>query len=205
MAGNSYPSTGGTFGSFTVKGGSTFKISPAATGTYAGVAIFEERDDTNALTFSGTATANLQGGLLYAVKAKLSIETGASLKHAPIIVNRLKMSGQSALTDLAGSSALDSTAGATNLLTNQQLAMSLGTSSSIPSPTALQLAPPVNSSVATATTSAEPVSAIGSGLSGTLASSGSNVLSSLPDDGFILNLDLLAAVGPAQLSLKHRG
>ena len=49
-AGSKYPTTGGTYGSITLSGNGSYNLSPPTSGTYAGIVIFQTRDNTKALT-----------------------------------------------------------------------------------------------------------------------------------------------------------
>ena len=40
-AGSKYPTTGGTYGSISLSGNGSYNLSPQATGTYAGIVIFQ--------------------------------------------------------------------------------------------------------------------------------------------------------------------
>ena len=76
--------TGGTYGSITLSGNGTSNLSPATTGTYAGILIFQPRDNTKALTFSGNAVGI--SGTIYAPTAQLAESGNAqvgSLKPDP--------------------------------------------------------------------------------------------------------------------------
>jgi hypothetical protein len=97
MAGTKYPNGGGSFGGITV--GGTLDISPVSTGTYAGVVIFQARDNTQTITLKDTSTSNLHNGLLYAPKALLSMEAKSQLQHAPVVVDKVQMIKTSSLTD----------------------------------------------------------------------------------------------------------
>ena len=72
-AGSSYPSPGGEFGGIALGGDGTIQLSPAATGPYAGVVIFQSRQNTRALSVNGEAMLGI-GGTIYAANALLSIE-----------------------------------------------------------------------------------------------------------------------------------
>ena len=69
-AGSNYPDHGGNFGSITLSGNGTFNLSPPTTGTYAGILIFQPRDNTKALSFSGNASG--MTGTIYAPAAQLA-------------------------------------------------------------------------------------------------------------------------------------
>ncbi len=80
-AGSKYPTTGGTYGSITLSGNGTYNLTPPTTGTYAGILIFQSRDNTKALTFSGNASG--MTGTIYAPAAQLAESGNAQLERVP--------------------------------------------------------------------------------------------------------------------------
>ena len=89
-AGSAYPTTGGTYGSISLSGNGSYNLSPPTTGTYAGIVIFQTRDNSKALTLSGNAAG--MTGTVYAPAAQLSESGNASL-NAALIVDTLTISG----------------------------------------------------------------------------------------------------------------
>ena len=89
-AGSSYPSKGGTYGSISLSGNGTYSLSPPTSGTYAGIVIFQPKDNTKALTLSGNASG--MSGTVYAPAAQLS-ESGNAQLDASLIVDMLTISG----------------------------------------------------------------------------------------------------------------
>ncbi len=89
-AGSKYPSTGGTYGSITLSGNGSYNLTPPTTGTYAGIVIFQPRDNTKALTISGNASG--MTGTIYAPAAQLA-ESGNAQLNAAIVVDTLTISG----------------------------------------------------------------------------------------------------------------
>jgi len=87
---------GGSFGAITLSGNGAVKLAPPSTGAYAGILIFQARDNTKALTFSGNA---LQGvtGVIYAPAAQLaesgSAQIGSTSNPISIVVDTLSASG----------------------------------------------------------------------------------------------------------------
>jgi hypothetical protein len=66
-----------TGGSFTVSGQATLNITPPASGTYAGISIWQAASDTNAMSISGNGGASSVGGLIYAPGASsVTLGTG---------------------------------------------------------------------------------------------------------------------------------
>ncbi len=103
-AGSDYPSTGGTYGSITLSGNGSYNLSPPTTGTYAGIVIFQTRENSKALTISGNASG--MTGTIYAPAAALS-ESGNSQLNAALIVDTLAISGNG----VANVATLDSPSG----------------------------------------------------------------------------------------------
>jgi hypothetical protein len=114
-AGSNYPSSGGSFGGITLSGNGTFSLSAETTGTYAGLLIFQSRQNTRALSFSGNAMAGMTG-TIYAANALLSMSGNAALQN-PLVVGTLNLSGNVTLTQLAdGSDGSGDVAGIANTL-----------------------------------------------------------------------------------------
>ena len=102
-AGSKFPAAGGQFGSFTISGGEgegVVRLTPPQTGPYAGVAIFQSRDNTRPLAPTSFAFVSMGGGLIYAPAAQLQLRGDADLE-ASLIVNRLSVGGDAGvfLTD----------------------------------------------------------------------------------------------------------
>jgi hypothetical protein len=113
--GSNYPSSGGDFGGITLSGNGTFNLGAPTSGTYAGVAIFQSRANTRALSFSGNAMSGMSG-IIYAPSALLSF-TGNSQLQAALDVGMLNLSGNVALTQTAaGSDGSGDTSGIANTL-----------------------------------------------------------------------------------------
>ncbi|MGO9923386.1 MAG: Ig-like domain repeat protein [Isosphaeraceae bacterium] len=89
-AGSTYPSIGGTYGSISLSGNGSYNLTPPATGTYAGIVIFQSRDNTKALTLSGNASG--MTGTIYAPADQLA-ESGNAELNAAVIVDTMAVSG----------------------------------------------------------------------------------------------------------------
>jgi hypothetical protein len=114
-AGSSYPVSGGNFGGITMSGNGTFNLSALTTGPYAGVLIFQSRQNTRALSFSGNAMAGTVG-TIYAANALLSMSGNAALQN-PLVVGTLNLSGNVSLTQVAdGSDGADDASGISGTL-----------------------------------------------------------------------------------------
>ena len=114
-AGSNFPGTGGTFGGITLSGNGTFSLTAAATGPYAGVVIYQARDNTRALSLSGSASTGIHG-VIYAANALLTLSGNAQLQ-APLVVGTLNLSGNVGLTQMAaGSDGMGDTSGIADTL-----------------------------------------------------------------------------------------
>jgi hypothetical protein len=83
-------------GALTVGDNASANLAAYTTGDHAGLAIFQARPDTNAVTVSGNANLNLNGSFLYDANA-LSMVTisGNARIEASLVVNELTISGNS--------------------------------------------------------------------------------------------------------------
>ena len=83
----------GTYGGIALSGNGTFHLTaPGATGTYPGTVIFQDRNNTRALSFSGNALAGTSG-TIYAKNALLALTGNASNSLSPLVVGSLNISG----------------------------------------------------------------------------------------------------------------
>src|SRR3984957_5971648 len=90
-AGSAYPNTGGSFGAINLSGNGKLTLSAPTTGTYAGLGIFQSRDNTQALSLSGNNLTGITGSI-YAANAQLTLSGNAQLKDA-LIVGTMNLSG----------------------------------------------------------------------------------------------------------------
>jgi hypothetical protein len=99
-AGSNYPLSGGTFGGISLGGNGNFSLTAPTSGTYAGILIFQSRQNTRALSFTGNA---FQGttGTIYAANALLNLSGNAQLRGNSLIVGTLNLTGNGSLTQLA--------------------------------------------------------------------------------------------------------
>ncbi len=100
--GSNYPNPGGTFGGITLSGNGKLNLSAPTSGPYTGILIFQSRANTRALSLSGNALAGLSG-VVYASNALLTLSGNAQL-NTSLIVGTLNLSGNVALTQMAGGS-----------------------------------------------------------------------------------------------------
>jgi hypothetical protein len=101
-AGSNYPGSGGNFGGITLSGNGMLSMSAPTTGTYAGVLIFQSRQNTRALSFSGNAMDGMTG-TIYAASALLSMSGNSQLQN-PLVVGTLNLGGNVSVTETAAGS-----------------------------------------------------------------------------------------------------
>ena len=97
-AGSKYPGSGGNFGPISVTGSGTISLSPAATGPYADVLIFQPAANTQVLNLSGNAMTGLTG-TVYAPSAQL-VESGNAQLSLALVVDTLTLSGNAVMDSL---------------------------------------------------------------------------------------------------------
>src|SRR5439155_2388523 len=97
-AGSNFPNAGGTFGAISLGSSGKINLSAPTAGAYAGILIFQSRDNTRALSLNAGSIVGING-TVYAPAALLSLGGSSSLKN-PMIVNQLTLNGNggSALT-----------------------------------------------------------------------------------------------------------
>ena len=90
---------GGSFGGITLSGNGSVNLTAPTTGRYAGIVIFQSRDNPRAISLSGNAAVGLHGGVIYAPNALFALSGNAQLE-GPLVVDQLQLSGNgsSALT-----------------------------------------------------------------------------------------------------------
>ena len=103
-AGSTYPTTGGTYGSISLGGNGSYNLSPQSSGSYAGIVIFQPKDNTKGLAVSGNASG--MTGAIYAPAAQLA-ESGNAQLNAAIVVDTMTISGNG----IANTVALNASAG----------------------------------------------------------------------------------------------
>jgi hypothetical protein len=93
-AGSKYPATGGSYGAITLSGG-TGNLSAPTSGSYAGILIFQPRDNSQTLNFSNNTLPAITG-TIYASGAQLvesgTAQIGSASNPVSIIVDRMKLS-----------------------------------------------------------------------------------------------------------------
>jgi hypothetical protein len=90
---------GGSYGSINLSGNSTFSLSANASGTYAGILIFQDRSNPQALALTGNAVAGITG-TIYAKDAPLTVSGNGSLPQGNLVVDTLNLSGKAVANTL---------------------------------------------------------------------------------------------------------
>jgi PKD repeat protein len=92
VTGTNYPNPGGSYGSFSASGNANITLSPPAAGLpYAGLLLFQARENTKAITLSDNASLG-SSGTIYAANAGLVLSGNAKL-HDSLVVSTLNVSG----------------------------------------------------------------------------------------------------------------
>jgi hypothetical protein len=97
-AGSSYPRSGGTFASVNFSGNGNISLTPMTSGAYAGIILFQSRDNTQALALSGNAISGTHG-TIYAANAEVALSGNAQLAGV-LVAGSLNMSGNAIANDL---------------------------------------------------------------------------------------------------------
>jgi hypothetical protein len=96
-AGSNFPSSGGAFGSISLTGNGSFNVDPPTTGVYAGLLLFQSRDNSRPLTISGNGAVSGVQGTIYGPAMEADI-TGNGTMPAQFIVDSLAINGNGSLT-----------------------------------------------------------------------------------------------------------
>ncbi len=99
--------SGGTYGNITLSGNGALNLTAASTGPYAGILIFQSRDNAKAVTISGNAMQGMTGAI-YAKTAQLAesgnAQVGSASSPVSIVVDTLTLSGNAIANALSLSS-----------------------------------------------------------------------------------------------------
>jgi hypothetical protein len=96
-AGSNFPASGGSFGSITLTGNGSFDIDPPTTGPYAGLLLFQSRDNPRPLTISGNGAVSGVQGTIYGAAMEADI-TGDGTMPAQFVVDSVVVTGNGSLT-----------------------------------------------------------------------------------------------------------
>ena len=94
-AGSNVVADTGTFGGIAISGNGNVQLTAPTGGPFTGVVIFQSRNNTRAVDFSGNAVAGLTG-TIYAPRALLTLSGNTAISHAAYLVNTLTASGNGA-------------------------------------------------------------------------------------------------------------
>jgi MBG domain (YGX type)/Right handed beta helix region/PKD domain/Matrixin len=125
-AGSNYNGgSGSTFGSFNLSSG-TISLSPLTSGPYAGISLFQSRDNTKALSISGAVATGLGGGVIYAPSATLQLSGSAQIgtlgqSVSSLIVNELILTGNTGAYQLDSGSSTSGSDSSFNWITDPVL------------------------------------------------------------------------------------
>ena len=100
-------SSKGTYGSVSLSGNGAITLTAPTTGTYAGILIFQDRANSQALTFTGSAMLGM-AGTIYAPAAQLvesgNARIGGASSPVTIVVDTMTISGSAMIQGPGGSS-----------------------------------------------------------------------------------------------------
>jgi hypothetical protein len=139
-AGSNYVGQGSSFGGITLSSQATINLTPASTGPYAGILIFQSRDNASAISLNGKTAGAIQNSILYAPAARLSLEDNAILPDT-LVVNQLRLGsdGSSPQQDVQTNASLDFGQALNARFSAAQIAVMS------PSPREMSLPPPLGS------------------------------------------------------------
>jgi parallel beta-helix repeat protein len=126
-AGSNYNGgSGSSFGGFVVSGSGVLNITAPTTGPYAGIAVFQSRDNSHAMSLTGGAMTGLNGGSIYAPGATLTVSGGTQVGGpgqplSSLVVNQLSLSGASGAYQLTSGSGTGGAISTFNWITNPAL------------------------------------------------------------------------------------
>lgn len=95
--------SGGSYGGIALSGDGTVSLTAPSSGAYAGILIFQDRDNTRAMSLSGSSALSNIRGAIYAPNALLTL-SGNGRMHGPIVVDTLTLSGNGSVTQPADGS-----------------------------------------------------------------------------------------------------
>ncbi len=124
-AGSSYNGTtdGGTFGSVALGGNGTISLSGMTSAPYAGVVIFQARDNSRPLSLGGNGAAGITS-TIYAPSANAGLSGNAQI-NGSLIVSTLTVSGNAGAFQLAGGANSDYVASTNNWINNAVLTVAV--------------------------------------------------------------------------------
>ena len=101
--------SGGTYGAINLSGNGTISLTPPSSGSDAGILIYQDRSDTQTLTFSGNGTQGITG-VIYAPAAPLvesgNAQIGSTSNPVSIVVDTLNLSGNATVIGKSAASTM---------------------------------------------------------------------------------------------------
>jgi Ca2+-binding RTX toxin-like protein len=118
--------SGNTFGAFALSGSGVLNLTAPTTGIYAGILVFQSRDNSHAMSVGGAAVTGLGGGTIYAPAATLSLSGstqvgGSGQASSTLIVNELTLSGATGAYQLTDGASSDTAISTFNWITSPVL------------------------------------------------------------------------------------
>ncbi len=126
-AGSNYNAgSGNSFGAFAISGSGALNLTAPTSGTYAGIVIFQSRDNSHAMSLSGAAMTGIAGGTIYAPDATLTLSGstqvgGSGQSSSTLIVNELALSGATGAYQLTDGTSSDADVSTFNWITSPVL------------------------------------------------------------------------------------
>ena len=111
-AGASFPSAGEKFGAITFSGSASVQLTAPTTGPYAGILIFQSRDNTQTISLTNSATL-APNAVIYAAAGALALSGSTTIGQSTLVVSQLSFtnSTSSTLTDSSSAASQSETAG----------------------------------------------------------------------------------------------
>jgi hypothetical protein len=101
-AGANYPSTGGPFGGINLSGTGAISLEPAATGPYAGILVYQARDNASTVALSGSGIS-IPTGVIYAPNPSAPLVMSGGQFKGSLVAGKLNISGNTVAQLTAGS------------------------------------------------------------------------------------------------------
>jgi Flp pilus assembly protein TadG len=93
----SHPTGDGDWGNMKLTGSQSVTLTPPATGTYAGMLIMQDRNDSQTADMTGSTSLSGTSGIIYLPAATLNM-TGSGDLYMNFVVDQLRMTGSTVLT-----------------------------------------------------------------------------------------------------------
>ena len=96
-AGSNYPNPGGSFGAINFSGTSKVLLSAATSGPYAGIVLFQSRDNAQTMSLGNSSVQTLKG-VVYVPAALVSVSGTDQLSETSLVADRVLVQGSSGAT-----------------------------------------------------------------------------------------------------------